>query len=156
MRPNFVLIVAAGLSAAGAARADDPAKADLAQLQGTWAVMGREFAGKKASKEDIDKLKAKITIKGDAVTVTSLNLDEEVVVSSAKLKLDPTTKPKSMDIWFTEGPNCGKTVAAIYDLDGDVLKVCIAIGEGDDKRPTQFAGPTKPEWLYIEYKREKK
>jgi uncharacterized protein (TIGR03067 family) len=154
MRPKIVLIVAAGLLAAGAARADDPAKAELAQLEGTWAVTAREFMGKKASEEDIKKLKAKIVVKGDMVTVKSLDVDEEVVVAEGKLKLDPTTKPKSLDVTFTGGANKGETGLAIYELTGDALKVCIAVGE--DKRPTEFAGPKNQEWIYIEYKREKK
>jgi uncharacterized protein (TIGR03067 family) len=150
----MVLTVAAGLFVAGAARADDPAKAELARLEGTWVVVAREYMGKKASEEEIKKLNAKVVVKGDTVAVWSNDAGEDVVVAEATIKLDPSTKPKTLDAAFTSGPTKGETGLAIYELDGDALRICYNIG--GDKRPTQFAAPKDAEWMLVTYKREKK
>jgi uncharacterized protein (TIGR03067 family) len=51
-------------------------------------------------------------------------------------KLDLSKKPKEIDVVFTEGPEKGKTSLGIYELEGDVYKVCI--GLTGKKRPTEF------------------
>jgi len=43
-----------------------------------------------------------------------------------------------MDITLTEGPQSGKTVLAIYEVDSDCLKLCVG-----DERPTRFSGTEK-------------
>ena len=52
--------------------------------------------------------------------------------------LDATQTPKTMDITLTEGPQSGKTVLAIYEVDSDCLKLCVG-----DERPTSFSGAGK-------------
>ena len=51
--------------------------------------------------------------------------------------LDATSKPKGMTITGTEGPNNGKTFPAIYELEGDTLRICYDLSGA--KRPTKFA-----------------
>ena len=115
-------------------------KKDSEALQGTWVMASKEFMGKKATEDEIKKLGTRLVIKGDAVTISSLDAGEYVVVSELTFTLDPSTKPKSMDVSITSGSSKGKKGLAIYEIDGDTLKVCYAIDE--DKRPTRFAGPT--------------
>jgi hypothetical protein len=55
---------------------------------------------------------------------------------------------------MTSGPKKGQTGVAIYELEGDSLKVCYAVDE--EKRPTKFAGEKDTEWVFLSYKREKK
>jgi uncharacterized protein (TIGR03067 family) len=147
------VLAAASLLAAAGVRAQD-ARKDQEALQGTWVMTAKEFMGKKASEDEIKKLGTRIVLKGDTVTVSTLDAGEYVVVSEATFKLDPATKPKSMDLTVTGGPSKGKSGLAIYELDGDTLKVCWAIDE--EKRPTRFAGPKDSEWIFVVYKREKK
>jgi uncharacterized protein (TIGR03067 family) len=153
MRLSLVLILAAGLLYGEIARAQD-AKKDQEQLQGTWMMVSREFMGKKASEEEIKKLNTKIVVKGDMITVWSKDAGTDEVVSESTFKVDPTTKPKSLDFTMTSGPSKGQTAVAIYELEGDSLKVCYAVGE--TKRPTQFAAANDTEWVLLTYKREKK
>ncbi len=153
MRPSFGLIVAVSLLAADAAPAQD-AKKDLALLEGTWAMVSREFMGKKASDEEIKKLNTKVVFKGNTITIWSRDAGTDEIVSELTFKLDPTTKPKSLDFTMTSGPTKGQTAVAIYELEGDSLKVCYAVGEA--KRPTQFAAANDSEWVLLSYKREKK
>jgi len=56
----------------------------------------------------------------------------------ATIKLHPATKPKSWDSTTTKGFGKGETVLAIYELDGDNLKICRSWGSKE--RPTEFAG----------------
>jgi uncharacterized protein (TIGR03067 family) len=42
------------------------------------------------------------------------------------VKLDPTRQPKAMDLTDTFGADVGKTILAIYSLDGDRLVFCAA------------------------------
>ena len=59
-----------------------------------------------------------------------------------------------MDITGTEGPNKGKTFQAIYELDGDTLKVCYDLsGKG---RPTEFKTAEGTQLFLVIYTREKK
>jgi hypothetical protein len=57
-----------------------------------------------------------------------------------------------MDIVGTEGPNKGKTFPAIYELEGDTLRICYAL-EGT-KRPTEFK-VTGEKVLLVTYKKTK-
>jgi len=51
-------------------------------------------------------------------------------------KLDPTRKPKEIDLIWAEFANKGKIQLAIYELDGDTLKICESpIGK---ERPKKF------------------
>ncbi len=43
------------------------------------------------------------------------------------LKIDPAAKPKRITITGTDGPTKGKTMQAIYEIDGDTFKVCYAL-----------------------------
>ena len=47
--------------------------------------------------------------------------------------IDAGTRPKSMTIAGTEGPNHGKTFPAIYELKGDTLRICYDLARA--KRP---------------------
>lgn len=52
-------------------------------------------------------------------------------------KLMSDKKPKAVDFVITKGPDKGKTQHAIYQLDGDDLKVCLTQA-GSAKCPTTF------------------
>ena len=50
--------------------------------------------------------------------------------------LDSAAKPKGMTITSVEGPNQGKTFPAIYEIDGDTLRICYDLS--GTKRPAKF------------------
>src|SRR5262249_32432085 len=87
------------------------------KLDGTWLPATAERAGKPCPDEVRKSMK--LVIKDDTYTVT---VGETVDKGTAKVK--PTAKPKELDITGTDGPNKGKTFLAIYELDGDTLRVC--------------------------------
>ena len=65
-----------------------------------------------------------------------------------KVKLDPSTKPKSIDIIEEKKPDPG-----IYELDDDLLKIC-SMKSGD--RPKEFKSTKENKAIIIELKRVKK
>ena len=69
------------------------------------------------------------------------------------LKLKPKAKPKEMDIIGTDGPNKGKTFLAIYERDGDTLRICYDLG--GESRPTEFKTKEGTKQFLVTYKREK-
>jgi len=69
------------------------------------------------------------------------------------IKLNPKAKPKELDINGTDGPNKGKTILAIYELDGDTLRVCYDLG--GKNRPTEFKTKEGSQLFLVTYKREK-
>ncbi len=57
-----------------------------------------------------------------------------------------------MAITGTKGPNQGKTIPAIYELNGDTLKVCYDLsGEG---HPTEFQSKAGTKLFLVTYRRE--
>src|SRR5262245_37129562 len=98
-----------------AARGGDDRDGDT--IQGTWLPSTAELAGKMLPDEVRKAIK--LVVKDDRYTVsTGKALDQ------GSVRLDPAAKPKQMDITGTDGPNKGKTILAIYERDGDTLRIC--------------------------------
>lgn len=131
---------------ASSIRADDVEK-ELKKFQGTWAFESVEVAGQKVPPEPLKGMT--ITMEGDKYIVKM----NDVVVEAASQKIDPSKSPKTMDVTVTEGPNKGKVYLAIYEINGDTLKVCFD-PEGK-KRPTEFKGDVGSQTLVV-HKRVRK
>jgi uncharacterized protein (TIGR03067 family) len=153
MRLSIVLIIATSLLAAEPAPAQD-AKKEQALFEGTWLVVSRELMGKKASEEELKNLNTKVVIKDDKITVWGADAGKDEVLAEFTFKVDPTAKPRAIDLMGTSGVQKDKTVLGIYEFAGDTLKVCFA--PPMEKRPTEFAAAKDSEWLLVVYKREKK
>jgi uncharacterized protein (TIGR03067 family) len=67
--------------------------------------------------------------------------------------IDSATKPKSITVVGTQGPNQGKTYPAIYELDGDTLRVCYDLSGA--KRPAEFKSVTGTMLYLVTYQRRK-
>jgi len=67
--------------------------------------------------------------------------------------LDSTSQPKGMTIKGTEGPNQGKTFPAIYELNGDTLRICYDLS--GEKRPTEFKTVAGTQLYLVTYSRKK-
>jgi uncharacterized protein (TIGR03067 family) len=141
-KPFFVLTLV--LSFTLAARGGDAKDGDT--LQGTWLPSTAEVGGKMLPDEVRKTIK--LVVKDDKYTVTVGK-----AVDRGTLKLNPSAKPKEMDITGTEGPNKGKTILAIYERDGDTLRICYDLsGKG---RPTEFKTKEGTQRFLVTYKREK-
>jgi uncharacterized protein (TIGR03067 family) len=127
----------------------DAVKQELAKLEGEWSMESGEANGQ-ALPPDLVKT-GKRAVKGDETTVSI----GDRVYMKAKFTIDPGKKPKQIDYTVTnEGPNKGKTVKGIYELDGDKVKFCF--GGPDKDRPTDFSAPADSGRTYSVWKRVKK
>src|SRR5437899_2173093 len=102
---------------------------DASALEGTWTVVSAELGGVRQSPAITTNIVLKIADGKYEVTVNG-NPDK------GTCKVDPSAKPRIMDITGTEGPNAGRTIPAIYELSGDKLKICY--GLRGSPRPTEF------------------
>jgi uncharacterized protein (TIGR03067 family) len=120
-------------------------QADSKALQGTWLPASAELAGKPFPEQFRKSLT--LTIKDDHYTVMAEQKYE------GTLKLDAGKTPKTMEIKGTQGPNQGKTIPAIYKVEGDSLTICYNLAGKDF--PTEFKSKTGTKLFLVEYKREK-
>jgi uncharacterized protein (TIGR03067 family) len=127
-----------------------PGKAadDKEKLQGTWVWVEAERAGKKAGPEEIKDFK--MTFHGDKINVNPNPSGEN---REGIFKLDPTQKPKTIDLMPQDGPEKGKTIRGIYSLEGDTLKLCFD-DQGDQDRPTDFTSKEGSRLVVITLRRQ--
>jgi uncharacterized protein (TIGR03067 family) len=143
MNVRRCLVAAAMFLAAGAWCQD--AATDKKMLEGTWVIVSAEL-GEKTLTEDFKGLK--LVVKGDSYTVTIGK-----TVDRGTVKIDPAKTPKTMDLVGVEGPNKGKTILAIYEIQADKLKVCYDLAGKD--RPTEFKTKKNGLIFLANYQREK-
>jgi uncharacterized protein (TIGR03067 family) len=141
MKTVFIWVVAIGLLIQSPAWCDD----DKA-LEGIWVPSTGEFGGKKFPDEILKA--TKLMIKDGKYTVTVGKQADK-----GTIKLNSDKKPKAIDIIGTDGPNKGKTILAIYELNGDSLKVCYDLGGKD--RPAEFKTKEESMLFLVNYKRIK-
>jgi len=111
-----------------------PPKPDQEALQGTWQAVALELNGELADARAQAQARTRYTIKG------SQWLNGQG--GEAAVTLDPTKTPKEIDIVATGGLGVekGVTYRGIYQIKGDVLKLCL--NGGNMERPREFT--TKP------------
>jgi uncharacterized protein (TIGR03067 family) len=126
--------------------AADPAKDDLDKLQGSWKIVSLEKDGKKQPEDALKSLK--VIIKDDKFILKEGDKDAE-----SSIKLDPSAKPKAIDLTVKEG-DAAKTIKGIYQLADDDLKICAA-GDPNADRPKDFATKPKANVGLVVLKREK-
>jgi len=127
MRGSSVVIVAVCFLLGAGPIQDDAAKKDLDKLQGVWQVVSME-GGKSLPPDRLKELK--FTFKGNKLSHTG----SDGKTTESTIKLDPSKKPKVMDITHLTD---SVTLLGIYSIDGDTLKICgPRVKDGD--RPTEF------------------
>jgi uncharacterized protein (TIGR03067 family) len=128
MRTRVLAAVAVGVLVT--APADDAAKKELEKFTGSWQAVAVEHDGKKGTEEQVKTVK--LTVRGEKYT---FQVGEQVVEGTHRL--DPSKNPKQIDALRSKGPDAGKTLRGIYELDDETFKVCFAPADKD--RPAAFA-----------------
>lgn len=141
LRSILSLSVHALVAAAATAQETKPAS-----LDGTWLPESAELGGRPFP-EEIRKT-IKLVLAGDNYTAT---IGPTTDKGTVKLKAD--AQPKQMEIKGVEGPTKGKTIPAIYEHDGDTLRVCYDLSGKD--YPTEFKTKEGTLLYLVTYKREK-
>jgi uncharacterized protein (TIGR03067 family) len=125
--------------------ADDAAK-ELEKLQGTWTVASAQEGGTEQADEKSKKLS--ILIKED---LFSFKFEGQPKTLDMKLKLDPSAKPKAVDLASTI--RNGQVAHGIYELDGDQLKLCWS--RRGKTRPDGFSTKPGDDRIFLTLKRVK-
>jgi uncharacterized protein (TIGR03067 family) len=134
LRNALLTALAAFVISQAWAEDSEATKREMAQLQGEWSMVSGSADGQPMP-DGIRKQMRRVC-KGDEVTTTMGAL----VILKAKITIEPSKKPKTIDYQMTEGLTKGKTQLGIYELDGDTFRSCF--GAPGDPRPADFS--TKP------------
>jgi uncharacterized protein (TIGR03067 family) len=137
----LVTVVASAAWAGGAG-----GNAERKALQGTWKPVAADYAGAKIPQGELNKIMLQVV--GDEYIVHA-----DKAVDRGTVKIDAGKKPKAMDITGTDGPNKGKTMLAIFELEKDTLRVCYDL-QGKE-RPTEFSSSKEKPYFLVTYKRTK-
>jgi uncharacterized protein (TIGR03067 family) len=141
MRTRVAIVAALALLAVVAVRAGGPTKADKDALQGTWCLTSVEINQQPIPLEKLKEgntlLVGTLDIKGDAY---SFRLGKTRLEFT--FKVDPSAKPRAIDLTAADGPQKGQVYHGIYKLDGDTYTVCRNVAPGKE-RPAEFV--TRPD-----------
>jgi uncharacterized protein (TIGR03067 family) len=148
VRTSFVAILAFCLTVPAFAE-DKKNEADLKAMVGNWKVEKAELGGKDLT-DQLKTLKFEVRDGGKYITQVGEVKDE------GAFTVDAAKTPKEVDIKPGGGPNKGKTMKAIYKIDGDSFTVCYEFNIETGKRPEKFESKADTTVLLITYKREKK
>jgi len=143
-----LLFAGVGALLAGDAARDEAIKKDRKKYQGVWQVVSLEVDGNTANEEDAKKIR--VINEADGKWVIEA---EGKVVARGTSVIDPTKKPKAVDLTPTEGDNAGKTALGIYQFGDDTRKVCLATA--GKERPSEFAAPSGSGLILVVLKRVK-
>jgi uncharacterized protein (TIGR03067 family) len=122
--------------------------ADLKALVAKWKIEKAELGGKDIL-EHLKDMKFEITAGGKYTAQVGEEKD------AGSFTIDTSKTPKELDVKPTGGPGKGKTMKAIYKLDGDTLAICYEHDTDSGKRPEKFETKAGTTQLLIVYKRMK-
>src|SRR5262249_43083880 len=119
----FAALAALSLISANPKGDTPPEKAvqqERQRMQGEWKTLIVEHAGQKKPAKEIKEWV--LVVKDSQMT----GKDGELVQDVSTFDLDLTQKPKVIRITYIDGPDKGHSMAGIYELDGDKLKICMS------------------------------
>jgi erythromycin esterase len=106
------------------------ARKGLKRLDGTWDIVSMVQDGDEKAPEEDAKLQVVMTAEQRTVQ------NGRTVLAKANYWIDTSVRPRAIDLVLTEGPYKGVLIRGIYDLEGDTLRVCLAMAGGP--RPTEL------------------
>ena len=133
MKPLCVLILGT-ISLIAVDEKEDEAKKELKKLEGTWVLTAVEWDGEKPAPQDVTSdARCEFTIRGNKYTTGQVGAIYKR--GEGFLRIDPSKKPKTIDLSKTEAFNVGETSYEIYELDGDTLKKTSVQKEREKVKP---------------------
>jgi uncharacterized protein (TIGR03067 family) len=137
---SFVLSLS-WIAALSSSTAETP---DAKAIEGAWSPIKAELASRPLPEAVLKTISLKLT--GGKYEVSVAGEPDKGTYT-----LDSSTKPKSMLITGTDGPNKGKTLPSIFELQGDVLRVCYDLS--GKQRPLDFKTVPSTQLYLVTYHR---
>jgi RNA polymerase sigma factor (sigma-70 family) len=134
----------------------DEAKTDYDRLQGTWEFASYTHGGKTTTKKDLgDKDGQPATLKfvGDKTLSEVSNIGGKVVEYKGTYRIDPSQKPKEIDLIVERGEKHFGTSSGIYEVEGDILRLCWPADPKDLERPIKLESKEGERCHLMIYKR---
>lgn len=119
------------------------AKSDLELVQGDWTATEFVVNGDRLEANALAAIK--LNIKGNDYSVETENGP-----GTGTFKLITSSRPKSMDVTTSDGAE----VTAIYEISGDIMKVCYAVNGAS--RPDSFTSASGSDRVSAVYQRKAK
>jgi uncharacterized protein (TIGR03067 family) len=126
--------------------ADEPAKTELAKLQGAWVPESIQIGTKKTPMESLKSFR--LNIEGDVWTITTQ------AARKYQGKIDPSKSPKQLDLIDEIGGE-KRVIPCLYEFKDDKLVVCRPYMQTNPKRPEKIE-PSEDFIGVTVWKREKK
>jgi uncharacterized protein (TIGR03067 family) len=146
MTGRLALLVT-GFLLSGEAPTPDAVKQELKKLQGTWVIVDNTTEGKQTP--ELLRESKRYTIKGDHYSVSFKGAERPLL--EFRLRVDPTKKPKTIDMI---GLKTGQVLlTGLYELEGDTWKICLPVGNA--ARPKAIKSEPGSKSGIIVYKRVK-
>jgi uncharacterized protein (TIGR03067 family) len=146
-----------GVVAVAAAMREMYAQGEKHALQGTWVVASGNKGGEDLPADAVGKIK--FTFDGEKVTVEApygklepggKKTTEGTMSKAGTFKVDDKTKPRQIDMTVED-----KSMLAIYEVNGDNLRICMVDKEQAGGRPKDFKSDTGSPNIIMVFKREK-
>jgi uncharacterized protein (TIGR03067 family) len=127
----------------------DDTKKELARFAGTWSLSELNWNGKDLTGNP--KTAFRFVFKGDEAVVEG---SEAVRKEYARIefKIDPSTRPRIMDITVTGGTQKDAAIEGIYEFKDGQLRICARVFGKD--RPGTFEAPAGSSIVLVVLKRE--
>jgi uncharacterized protein (TIGR03067 family) len=119
---------------------------DAAAIQGSWKPVSAELGGQAMPEAVLKSISLKLENGRYAVLVGT-------APDNGTYTIDASASPRAMSVTGTEGPNQGKTFPAIYELNGDTLRICYDLS--GTKRPAEFKTAAGTMLYLVTYNRRK-
>jgi uncharacterized protein (TIGR03067 family) len=119
---------------------------EQAKLNGLWEVAAMEASGERVPGDELSGITVKIN---DGKYTISKRGDRD----EGAFTIDAARTPKQMDIRPETGKGAGLRIPAIYEWNGEALRICYATEEGSD-RPKAFSTAAYSGQILVTYKRK--
>ena len=115
-------------------------------LDGIWLPVGGELRGQTLPEGSLSKLKLILGDGSYELVVDTITVDRGVY------ELVPQTAPEQMRITGTDGPNKGRTIPAIVELEEETLTICYDLS--GENPPEEFKTSADSQLYLVRYQRQ--
>ena len=123
---------------------------DIRRMSGAWSALIVETGGKESTPEERTRLNMRLVVRPDGGYTLFFGPEQ---VATGVIRLNPSTRPASIDVIPNDGPFKGKAQPGIYAFQGDDMWT--VFNEPGQPRPIGFKTRSGTQESMIFYRRVK-